>query len=381
MRRRGPGEGSIFKDPRTGRWRALLDVGEDAAGRRRRRKVSGRTRGEVAAKLRELQRDFEDGVSSTGRQVTVAVLSEDWLRHRSGELAGTTLDIREWAVRQHLVPSLGARRVRELTADDVARFLQDKAAAGYAHATLGKFRAVLIQVLRHAERQGLVARNVAALVPTPAGPRTHGRSLTVEQAHTLLASSQGHPLEAAITVALTCGLRPGELLALRWRDVDLDKDLLRVEQAVVRVGGRIELGPTKTPASRRQLRLPRATVEVLRQHRARQDAQREVLGEHWQESGLVFTTGFGTLLDPANLRRSLRQVTERAGLGRWHPHELRHSAASLLSAAGVPLEEVADVLGHMSTRVTSSTYRHLTRSTVDAAAAPMDRLFGPPERR
>jgi integrase len=100
---------------------------------------------------------------------------------------------------------------------------------------------------------------------------------------------------------------------------------------------------------------------------------------HWQENGLVFTTGFGTLLDPANLRRSLRQVTERAGLGRWHPHELRHSAASLLSAAGVPLEEIADVLGHVSTRVTSSTYRHRTTSTVDAAAAPMDRLFGPPE--
>ncbi len=380
MRRRGAGEGSIFKDPRTGRWRALLDVGEDAAGRRRRRKVSGRTRAEVAAKLRELHRDFEDGVSSTGRQITVAALSEDWLRQRSGELAGSTLDVREWAVRQHLVPALGARRVRELTADDVARFLQDKAAAGYARATLGKLRGVLIQVLRHAERQGLVARNVAVLVPTPSGPKLQGRSLSIEQAHVLLAAAHGHPLEAAIVVALTCGLRPGELLALRWEDIDLERSLLRVRRAVVRIGARIELGPTKTAASRRQLRLPLATVEALQEHRARQDAQREALGEHWQETGLVFTTGFGTLVDPANLRRSLRQITEGAGLGRWHPHELRHSAASLLSAAGVPLEEVADVLGHVSTRVTSSTYRHRTTSTVDAAAAPMDRLFGPPDR-
>ena len=137
MRRRGAGEGSIFKDPQTGRWRALLDVGEDASGRRRRRKVSGRTRAEVAAKLRELQRDLEDGVSSAGRQVTVAVLSEDWLRQRSGDLSGSTLNIREWAVRLHLVPSLGARRVRELSAADVAAFLQDKAAAGYSRATLG----------------------------------------------------------------------------------------------------------------------------------------------------------------------------------------------------------------------------------------------------
>ena len=93
----------------------------------------------------------------------------------------------------------------------------------------------------------------------------------------------------------------------------------------------------------------------------------------------MFPTGLGTLLDPANLRRGLRQVTERAGLGRWHPHELRHSATSLLSAAGVPLEQVADVLGHTSTRVTSSTYRHPTTPTVEAAAAPMDRLFGSPK--
>ena len=101
------------------------------------------------------------------------------------------------------------------------------------------------------------------------------------------------------------------------------------------------------------------------------------MGEAWHDARLVFATGVGTLLDPANLRRDLRRVTEQAGLGRWHPHELRHSAASLLSAAGVPLEEVADVLGHASTRVTSQTYRHATTPTVEAGADPMERLFGP----
>jgi integrase len=116
-------------------------------------------------------------------------------------------------------------------------------------------------------------------------------------------------------------------------------------------------------------------VEALRQHQARQIAQADVMGEQWQDLGLVFPTSRGTLLDPANLRRALRTVTELAGLGRWHPHELRHSAASLLSAAGVPLEEVADVLGHTSTRVTSATYRHRTTPTVDAAAGPMEALF------
>ena len=300
----------------------------------------------MAAKLRQLQRDLDDGVSADGRQTTVAALREDWLRQSSGELSRNTVDLRTWAVRQHLIPALGARRARELSADEVARFLQDKATAGYPRASLDKMRGVLVQALRHAERQGLVVRNVAALVPTPAGPRAEGRSLTVAQAGDLLAAARGHPLEAAIIVGLTCGLRPGELLALAWDDVDLGKRTLRVQRALVRVGGRVEIGTTKTAASRRQLRLPAPTARAMAEHRTRQDAQRSAVGEHWQEHGLVFPSGLGTLLDPANLRRGLRHVTEQAGLGRWHPHELRHSAASLLFAAGVPLEEVADVLGH-----------------------------------
>lgn len=269
-------------------------------------------------RLREVQRDAEDGLASGGRHLTLAALAEEWLRHRSGELSASTLEVRTWAVRQHLVPALGARRVRQLSAEDVSLFLQDLSLAGYARASLEKIRGVLIQVLRHAERQGLVARNVAALVPTPAGPRTEGRSLTVEQARVLLAAAAGHPLEAAFVLGLTCGLRPGELLGLTWEDVDLDQGVLRVSRAVSRDGGTVQLGPTKTASSRRQLRLPVDTQDTLQQHRARQQAQQDSMGEHWADLDLVFPTSRGTLLDPANLRRALRTVTEKAGLGRWH---------------------------------------------------------------
>ncbi len=136
-----------------------------------------------------------------------------------------------------------------------------------------------------------------------------------------------------------------------------------------------------TASSRRQLRLPVGTEDALRQHRARQLAQQDLMGEYWQDLRLVFPTSRGTLLDPANLRRSLRTVTEKAGLGRWHPHELRHSAASLLSAAGVPLEEIADLLGHASTRVTSATYRHRTTPTVEAGAGPMNEILSAGQTR
>ena len=280
MTRRGAGEGSIFKDPKNGRWRALVDVGADASGKRQRKKVSGRTRAEVLLKMREVQRDAEDGLASGGRHLTVAALAEEWLRHRSlcpGQ------------------PGEGARR---------------------AH-------------------PGAPARRAPGVgSPQRRGPR---------------ADAGRPPSRGAVAEA---------------------------SAPVIRVGGTAQLGPTKTAASRRQLRLPAGTEDALRQHRARQLAQRDLMGAHWQDLGLVFPTSRGTLLDPANLRRSLRTVTEQAGLGRWHPHELRHSAASLLSAAGVALEEVADVLGHASTRVTSATYRHRTTPTVEAGARPMQALFG-----
>ena len=124
MTRRGAGEGSIFRDPQNGRWRALVDVGADASGRRQRKKLSERTRAEVLLKMREVQRDAEDGLASGGRHLTVATLAEEWLRHRSGELSTSTLEVRTWAARQHVVPALGARRVRQLSAEDVSLFLR-----------------------------------------------------------------------------------------------------------------------------------------------------------------------------------------------------------------------------------------------------------------
>ncbi len=190
-----------------------------------------------------LQRDLDDGVSADGRRTTVAALSLDWLRQSSGELSRNTVELPTWAVRQHLVPVLGARRVRELSADgSPASF---RARPGCSRASLDEMRGVLVQALRHAERQGLVVRNVAALVPAPSGPRARGRSLTVAQAIDLLTAARGH----------------------------------------------------------------------LAEHRTRHEAQGAAVGEHWQELGLVFPTGLGTLLDPADPRRGPRQVPETAGSG------------------------------------------------------------------
>ena len=137
----------------------------------------------------------------------------------------------------------------------------------------------------------------------------------------------------------------------------------------------MRIDETKTEQSRRALAMPQPLMQALRMHRARQSAEK-LRAVVWDDDDLVFTTMIGTPLDPSNLRRGFSQLTKRADIGHWHPHELRHSAASILSASGVPIEQIADVLGHAGTRTTAAVYRHLIEPTVRGAVAPMEQLFG-----
>jgi integrase len=236
---------------------------------------------------------------------------------------------------------------------------------------------VLGQALAVAERRGKVGRNVARIAEMPATrPSRERRSLTREQAAALVAAAAEDRLGALIVTGLMLGLRPGELAGLQWTAVDLKSGRLMVDGSLKRERGQLRLGETKTPRSRRPLTLPPPVVETLRAHRQRQREERLRAGRAWADTGLVFCTEVGTAIDPSNLRRAFRRVTERAGLGRWTPNELRHSAASLLSDAGVPLEVIADVLGHASTRMLERHYRHQVRPSLDAHVAPMTELFG-----
>ena len=172
----------------------------------------------------------------------------------------------------------------------------------------------------------------------------------------------------------------GELTGLPWSAVNFDDAVLHVVQSLKRVRGErgqvLLIGEPKTARSRRSLNMPTMVVDVLRAHRSRQLAERLKAGEHWQETGPVFTTTTGAPIDPSNLRRGFQKLCADAGRGHWHPHELRHSAASILPATGVPLEQIADVLGHDGPRVTAAVHRHVISPTVSAGRAPMERVFG-----
>jgi integrase len=327
-------------------------------------------------------RDHEDGLAIAPSDYTVADAVKDWLTYGlTGRDRGTATANRI-LVDKHIVPLLGARRLRDLSADDVDRWLADRATL-LSTSTLRKLHSALNRSIRRAMARDKVKRNVVELCTVPAGrPGRPSKALTLAQAEAVLAAAQPTRMHAYVTLSLLTGARTEELRALTWDHVDLDGRLdddppvppyMQVWRSV-RAGG-----DTKTRKSRRTLALPGRCVAALRRHAEDQAVMQAAACTRWQDHGLVFTTRFGTPLDPADVRREFRSAIKDAiGLtaGDWTPRELRHSFVSLLSDEGVPIEEISRLVGHKSTAVTELVYRKQIRPVMQAGATTMDRIFG-----
>ncbi len=374
MGRRGHGEGSIYQRSSDGRWVGQLELDRRPDGRRNRKQIYGRTQAEVVSKLRAAEMKLAQGLDLSAGRVTVAGQLEHWYSIVAPNRSANTRSTYEWAIGR-LSRGLGATTLDKLTPSAVTGFLNGMSASGLAPATVNRVRSVLTQALRLAEIDGLVSRNVAALTdPVPLG-RTSSRSMSEAQAATLLEATSTHRLGSLFVVQLTMGLRPGEVTGLIWEDVDLDEQVLHVRRSMKNNRGRLEFGEPKTRRSVRSLQIPLLTSERLREHRRAQRYERLEAGPLWNDHGLVFSTEVGTPIDPSNLRRTLNRITDSAGLGQWAPNELRHSAVSIMSAAGVPIEAISDQVGHETTRTTQTVYRHIL-NPVQPHAMVMDDVFG-----
>lgn len=276
---------------------------------------------------------------------------------------------------KHIVPAIGAAKLRDMTADDLDEWREGKA-SDLATSTLREVLSILRRSITLAQRRDLVARNVASVVTTPKG--TEGRpskALTMEQADAVLAAATGSRLHAYIVVPLLTGIRTEEARALTWDRVHLAKvgempPHIEVWRSV-RAGG-----DTKTRKSRRTLALPLQAVDVLKAHRASQAKNRLAAGELWQETNPVYCTAVGTGLDAANVRRGFRSVVTASKIGgNWTPRELRHSFVSLLSANGVPVESIARLVDHSGTAVTEAVYRKELRPVLTDGAEVIGSIF------
>jgi integrase len=282
------------------------------------------------------------------------------------------------------VPAFGSLRLEQLTPQIVQRWLVQHKTAHGARRRITLAHATLRSALSEAKRLQLVSLNVAQLVKVPKPTARPITPLDVDQARTFLAAADAHRLGSLFSVALACGLRLGEATGLRWEDINLTSGEVRIRQQLQRVGKQLVLQALKTEKSRRTLMLPQVLLDRVRSHRTRQLEERLKTGAAWVDTGLVFTTlarqpGYrsGAGLHPRNVLRTFHRLLAKAALPRVRFHDLRHSAASLLIAEGVPLVEVSLLLGHSELRTTSDLYGHLQQQTASRAALRMNAMFGP----
>ncbi len=387
--RRSRGDGGLYWSEDRQRWIAELTIGYRPNGKRITRKASGKTKTEAKAALDRLVERKKEGTATAARGLTVEKAVRDWLRHGLNGRTAATVEKLTILAETHIVPSLGARLLldpkqsKELTADDVDAWLEEKAEI-LATRTLQDLRSILRRAINRAAKRTKGIRNVVLLCDElPVGREGRpSKSLTFAQAVAVLAAAEAEDSTYGdyTVVSLLTGARTEEARPLAWPEVDVIGKLdaeppipphVNVWRSV-RAGG-----DTKTKKSRRSLALPGRAVDALERQKLRQKRQRESASDRWQELGIVFASDVGTQLDAANVRRGFRRILKLAGLEPkdWTPRELRHSFVSLLSDNGLTIEEISRLVGHSDTKVTELVYRHQLRPVIQEGAKAMDAIF------
>lgn len=298
---------------------------------------------------------------------------ENWLEDAVRDtVKQTTFENYAYIVRQHLIPELGGVKLKDLKPDRVRRIYRKKLDSGLSSRTVRLTHTVLSKSLKQAVLDGVLPRNVCEAVKAPRDTKREMDPLSPAETRLFLGTAQGDRLEALYVVAISAGLREGELLGLRWTDVDLERGAVRVRQQLTRTKDGLSFTRPKCGKSR-NVKLTERAVESLKDHHKRQNEERARLGSLWKNSGLVFTSTVGTPVDVGNLTyRSFRPLLRRAGLSQVRVHDLRHTAATLLLGKGVVHPKIVqEMLGHSTITQTMDTYSHVLPDMQDGAVAAM----------
>jgi integrase len=370
-KQRGRGEGSVYYDATKGRWVGSVSLPPDGAGRRRRRKVMAKTKGEAQERLRKLQHQADTGQLPEAGNLTVGQFLKRWLDSIRGRVAAGTILTYEHQVNRYIVPYAGRLPLAKLTVLHVEKLYSDWSAANEPPAMQRKAATTFGVGVQHAVRLRLVPHNVVRDVPKPRHTPAEARPLDPGEVHRFLAAATGERLYALYAVAIDSAAREGELFGLLWADVDFDGSAITITKSLSENNGKIELKEVKTKKSRRRVALSTFALEALAEHR------RKMLAEgHYGPDRPVFCNRYGTWLRKTSVQQwSFRRVLRRAGLERVRFYDLRHSGATLLLLAGEDSKVVAERLGHSTTRLTQDTYQHVLPGMQERAAAKLDAIF------
>ena len=372
---RANGDGDVF--PRKNKAGKITSyrgayVGPDG----KRRYVSGKTKEEARRNLRKARGDAERGLVFDADNLKVGEYLDRWLSDSvSDTVKATTFERYEQIVRLHLKPALGRVKLKALTPAHVRGLYREKLEAGSSARTVRYVHTTLHKALKQAVMDGLIPRNATESVKPPQPSREEMRPLTPEQAKLLLqvAHEAGDRLEALYVLAIHTGLRQGELLGLKWDDVDLEDGSLQVRRTLtITKDGPVFTSP-KTTGSRRSVKLTSKAIEALKRHLERQLGEIDRVGSLWSENGLIFASETGDPLDRrAVTALKFKPLLKRAGLPEIRFHDLRHTCATLLLTRNVNPKIVSEMLGHSTIAITLDTYSHVLPNMRDQAAAAME---------
>lgn len=379
-RRRPKGEGALAYNEKRKRWVGRLWI-DQSGGTRKRVAVYGVTEEEARDKMADLRRNARHGVVPESR-LTVDRFLHRWLQGEKSRVRPASLLVRQSHVRNHISPALGRKLLTKLEPGDVEGLTTGMIHRGLSARTASAVRGTLALALKQAEREGKVMRNAAALARPPKVERAEVEVLDADGIRHLLGSTEGSRWHPLWTLLATSGLRIGEALALTWANLDLGPQggLVRVRGTLTLVStSKWAVGPPKTKRAKRDVPIPAPTVQVLWAWRDRQNSERDALRRDYQPSSdhetPVFTDALGKRTNPLAADRAFRRAVKAAELPRCTPHSLRHSYATQLLEAGVPLIVVSRALGHSSIAVTADTYSHLTATQVEQASEVMGKLL------
>ena len=368
---RGHGEGSIYQRS-SGSWRTQIIVDGKRIGK------TFKLKSDALSWLRKMQSQLEHGYDYFGSMISLEEYLGQWLDVAKVGLREKTADQYNRLIQNHINPHIGDIPLKDLRLSEIEQFYRTLILSGLGARTVKIVHSVLHRAFEKAVMYNLLTSNPAHGATLPKYQHAEMQIWDEVQVMQFLSAAHESRYEALYHLAVKTGMRQGELLGLKWSDLQWHNGTLLVQRQVQKIPrqGWSFLTP-KTKAGRRAIKVGDATLQILRLHRERQEIEKSATGERWEEYGLVFTSKVGTPGDPSNLRLEFNRIISEAGLPKIRFHDLRHTAASLMLNHGVPVIVVSKRLGHSQPSTTLDVYGHLYHEMQNDAAKIMDELVTP----
>jgi integrase len=370
-RRRANHEGTLYRR-KDGLWCAQVSLDGHRLTK------YGKTQRECHDWIKEMLGKIDTGLTYESTHITLESFINTWLNGKKLSRRERTVFQYRKIAENYILPNLGKMRIQDIRPVHIQRMYSTFKERGTGARTLQLVHAVLHNVLDQAVREGALSHNPADSVERPRWEHKEFKTFTEDEVRQFLLATAGHRHEALFYLALTTGMREGELLGLKWADPDWSKGVLNIQRQLQRIEHKgLFFVPPKTKAGRRQIKLGQGMLDRLAEHRKRQDREREEAGSRWQDNDLIFPSSIGTPFEGHRIWDEFKELLAKAGLPDMRFHDLRHTALSLLMDMGIAVTTIQQRAGHSKASVTTDIYGHSMSRSQEKAAEQIEELITP----